>query len=546
MQVQSRFSVRPWVFTLAVSTFLIVAYNASFWQTLFNATGGFGPGNVPLYLATFAILVLVLNAALTVVAFRLVIKPIVIVLLCMTSLATYFMTHYGVAIDAAMMQNVFETDPREASELLNWQMVSTFLMLGVVPSVVVWLTPLHFRPLRREALFKGGALTISLVIATGLLLMFYKTFAPTFREHRELRFLLTPTNYIQATNSFVKRKLSHPTVVAPLGTDAIRGPLWASSPRRSVMVIVLGETARAMNFSLNGYPRQTNPELAKQDGLVNFREVYSCGTATAVSVPCVFSALGREHYSESRAKSQQGLLDVLSHAGLDVLWRDNNSGCKGVCDRVRYEDFSTPAAGDAFCVNDECYDERMLERLPEIIRTAKRDMVIVLHQKGSHGPAYAKRYPKAFGRFGPVCETNDLAKCSTESIVAAYDNTILYTDHFVSRTIDLLRRSGIDDGIDTALIYFSDHGESLGENNMYLHGAPYIIAPVEQRHVPFMMWMSNDFGQRYQIDETCLAARTGQTFSHDNVFHTMLGMLNVQTAVYSPALDMVHACRHAT
>ena len=540
---QSGFGLRPWMLTLAVSVLLVAVYNVAFWQHLVKAAGGLAPGNLPLYLATFVILVLLLNAALTLLAFRPVLKPLLIVLLCLTSLASYFMNHYGVVIDAAMMQNVFETDPREASELFSGKLVMTFLLLGLLPALLVWRVPLRYATFRREALCRGSALGVSLVIAVALVLVFCKTFAPTFREHRELRFLLTPLNYIQATNSFVKRKLSRPLVVAPLGTDAVRGPLWAAAtPRRTVMVIVLGETARAMNFSLNGYARQTNPELARQEGLINFREVYSCGTATAVSVPCVFSALGRADYSESRAKSQQGLLDVLSHAGMDVLWRDNNSGCKGACDRVRFEDFSTAAAGDTFCVNGECYDERMLDKLPEIIRSTPRDMVIVLHQKGSHGPAYAKRYPAAYGRFGPVCETNDLAKCSTDAIVAAYDNTILYTDHFVSRTIDMLRTS---EGVDTALMYFSDHGESLGENNMYLHGAPYMIAPVEQRHVPFMLWMSRSFGERYQIDRKCLAARSGQTFSHDNVFHTVLGMLNVQTAVYSPSLDMVHACRHA-
>lgn len=541
--IQSRFSLRPWMLTLAVSVLLVAVYNMAFWRHLVAATGGLVAGNLLLYAATFVILVLLLNVTLTLLAFRPLLKPVIILLLCVTSLASYFMNHYGIVIDAAMIQNVFETDPREASELFNWKLAATFLLLGLLPSVLVWRVPLRYASFRRETLSRGSALGISLAVAVSLLLVFFKTFAPTFREHRELRFLLTPLNYIQATNSFVKRKLSRPLVVAPLGTDAVRGPLWAaSSPRRTVMVIVVGETARAMNFSLNGYARQTNPELARQDGLVNFREVYSCGTATAVSVPCVFSALGRADYSESKAKSQQGLLDVLSHAGMDVLWRDNNSGCKGVCDRVRYEDYSSSATRDAFCVNGECYDERMLEKLPEIIRDTQRDMVIVLHQKGSHGPAYAKRYPEGFGRFGPVCDTNDLAKCSTASIVAAYDNTILYTDHFISRAIDMLRA---EKGVDTALMYFSDHGESLGENNMYLHGAPYMIAPVEQRHVPFMLWMSRSFGERYQIDGKCLAARSGQTFSHDNVFHTVLGMLNVQTAVYSPALDMVHACRHA-
>lgn len=541
----ARFSLRPWMLTASVSVLFIVVDNVPFWRHLVEATGDPGVASFTLFAATFLILVLVLNASLTLLSFKPFLKPVLIFLLCATSLASYFMDHYGVVIDAAMIQNVVETNLHEATELFNGELLVTFVAFGILPSLVVWWMPLRYAPVPRELLVCGSIVGLSLTVAVLLLLAFFKSFAPMFRDHRELRFLLTPLNYLQATHSFVKRRWSRPVTVAPVGTDAVRGPIWASHPRRTVMVIVVGETARARNFSLNGYARLTNPELARQPGLVNFREVSSCGTATAISVPCVFSGLGRADYSERRAKSQEGLLDVLRHAGLDVLWRDNNSGCKGVCDRVRYEDFSIPAPGDGLCVAGECYDERMLDGLPEMIRTTSRDMVIVLHQMGSHGPAYAKRYPARFGRFGPVCETNDLAKCSTDSIVAAYDNTILYTDHVLSRTIDVLHTASEQQGVDTAFMYFSDHGESLGENNMYLHGAPYMIAPAEQRHVPFMLWMSPDFETRFQIDHTCLAARSGQTFSHDNVFHTVLGMLNIQTAVYRPELDIVHACRHA-
>jgi lipid A ethanolaminephosphotransferase len=297
-----------------------------------------------------------------------------------------------------------------------------------------------------------------------------------------------------------------------------------------------------MNFSLNGYQRNTNPLLSKQEGLVNFTNVQSCGTATAVSLPCLFSVFDRENYSESKARGQEGLLDVLSHAGFQVLWRNNNSGCKGVCDRVQYEDFAVAPPGDTSCVDGECYDERLLEGLPELIRKSDKDLVIVLHQKGSHGPTYAKRYPRAFARFTPECNGSEFEKCSPESIRAAYDNTIVYTDYFLSKTIDLLRKSSEFDNVDTAMLYFSDHGESLGEKNMYLHGAPYMLAPREQTQVPMMLWMSDRYSERFHIDRTCLMARRGQSFSHDNIFHSVLGMLNVSTAVLNPKLDLFNAC----
>jgi lipid A ethanolaminephosphotransferase len=529
------------VCTLMASVFFVLACNLRFWKTFVDATGGLLPRNIPLYLATFLILVLVLNTLLTLFAFRPVLKPVLVFLFVATSFAAYFMNHYGVAIDAAMLQNVFETDLREATELLNWNLLLSVLLLGIIPSILLWRIRLDAPPLARNLLVKAAIVSVSLVLAAGLLLLFFKSYAPAFREHRELRLLLTPTNYLNAGSSFLRGK-ARPVVVAPIGTDATKGPLWVGAGRRTVTVIVVGETARAMNFSLNGYARQTNPRLSAQEGLINFTEVSSCGTATAVSVPCVFSSLGRKNYSESRAKSQQGLLDVLAHAGFDVLWRDNNSGCKGTCDRIRYEDLSQPAAGDPFCNGEECYDERLLERLPQIIRESRNDLVIVLHQKGSHGPAYWKRYPEAFARWGPVCTTSDLEKCPTGDIVAAYDNTILYTDYFLSKAIDILHQGGRENGIDTAFMYFSDHGESLGEKNMYLHGAPYIISPIEQRHVPFMLWLSDSYLSRFRIDAKCLAARANQSFSHDDVFHSVLGMLNVSTAVYNPALDIFHAC----
>ena len=528
--------------TLLSSVFLVLVDNFKFWKTFLFATGGAYIANLPICLGVFALLVLFFNAALTLVNFRFVIKPVLVVLFLGASGASYFINHYGVVIDASMVQNVFETDAGEARELLNWQLLQTVTLLGIIPSLLVWRLPLRFPSGGRSLLLQLGTVAMSMIAVAVLLLMLFKTLAPAVREHRELRFLLTPTNLFQATHGYLKRQWATPAVIAPLGTDAAKGVKWAAGPhRKTVTVIVVGETARAMNFSLNGYVRQTNPLLSQQAGLINFRNVSSCGTATAVSVPCVFSNFGRSDYTADKAHSQEGLLDVLEHAGFDVLWRDNNSGCKGVCDRVGYEDWARPSPNDPLCDVEECHDERLLRGLPEKIRGGKHDMVIVLHQKGSHGPAYWKRYPAGFGKFGPVCRTSELENCSQESIVAAYDNTILYTDYFLSRTIDLLRDAA-GDSVDTAMLYVSDHGESLGEHNMYLHGAPWIISPPEQRKVPMMLWLSDGFRSRFRISHNCLATRAAQQFSHDNVFHSVLGLLNVSTAVYNPKLDVVQPC----
>ena len=535
----------------AAALFIVAAYNLAFWKRFAVATGGVNLANLPIQAGMFVMLVMGVGACLTLLNFRHILKPALIVLFVITSAASYFMNEYGTAIDWSMVQNVMETDARESADLFSLKMLMTVVLIGGVPSVLLAFIDLRYDRVGRQAVSNLGTAALALLVASVLLMLMFKSLAPALREHRELRFLLTPTNVIQAVDGYLVRKWRGPVVMAALGMDAAKGKAWQGQARRTVTVIVVGETARAENFSLNGYARATNPRLAQlarpgpQHGLVNFTDMQSCGTATAVSVPCVFSALGRSDYSDTKAASQEGLLDVLKHAGIDVLWRDNNSGCKGVCDRVRYEDVSQPEPGNPFCNTEECYDERLLQGLPDLIHKATRDLVIVLHQKGSHGPAYWKRTPAAFKQFGPVCETNELAQCSRAAIVAAYDNTILYTDYVLSKTIAILASASANDEVDTAFMYFSDHGESLGENNLYLHGAPYIISPSQQRHVPFMLWLSDGFSKRFRIDRTCLAARAGQRFSHDNIFHSTLGMLGISTAVYNPKLDLFNACSAA-
>ena len=528
--------------TLAVALLLASLGNAKFWSVLALAAGGFSLASLPMLAGSFLIVVLFFNACLTLASFRYLAKPVLVALVLAASAASYFIVAYGIVIDRSMIQNMFETDAREAAELLNWRMAAWIALLGVLPALLIARADIRF-PRGARGLFERIRQALgSLMLAALLLALLFKSLAPALHEHRELRFLLTPTNFVQALHGYLSNRFAADVVVAPLGRDAVKGAARAGQTRRTLTVIVVGETARAASFSLNGYARDTNPLLARQSGLINFSHVHSCGTATAVSVPCVFSAFGREDYTQSKAQRQEGLLDVLSHAGFDVVWRDNNSGCKGVCDRVGFEDLSRPVPGASHCNGDECYDERLLDGLPQLLRERGRDMVVVLHQKGSHGPAYASRHPAAFSRFGPECKTGEFERCSRASIQAAYDNTILYTDYFLSRTIDRLRAMAEQEGVDTAMLYFSDHGESLGENNVYLHGTPYFIAPREQTEVPMMFWMSDSFGARFRIDRRCLAQRRNEPLSHDNVFHSVLGMLDVNTAVLNPRLDIFHAC----
>jgi lipid A ethanolaminephosphotransferase len=325
-----------------------------------------------------------------------------------------------------------------------------------------------------------------------------------------------------------------------IGEDARRGQGWANHTRKSLTVLVVGESARAENFGILGYGRDTTPNLSKENGLIAFTDVHSCGTETAVSVPCMFSNMGRKDYSATKAKNEEGLLDVLKHAGLSVIWRDNQSGCKGTCDRVTLQDVSN-LKDPVLCANSECRDEILLQGLQGFIEHLDQDTVLVLHQMGSHGPEYFKRYPKAFEKFTPVCQSNALNDCSRESIVNGYDNTLLYTDHVLSSLIDILRTHQAS--VDTAMVYLSDHGESLGEYNLFLHGTPYLLAPDQQKHVPMLIWLSDTYKESFAVNTGCLQEKRNATLSQDNLFHSMLGLLQVTTQVYNPSLDIFAGCR---
>jgi lipid A ethanolaminephosphotransferase len=309
--------------------------------------------------------------------------------------------------------------------------------------------------------------------------------------------------------------------------------------RPTVLLLVIGETARAANFSLGGYERNTNPRLQQVQDLVYFNRVTSCGTATATSLPCMFSPFPRTRFQVDEASRYRNLLDALVDAGLEVEWRDNDSGCKGVCARVHTINYAD-AADARHCSGGHCYDSVMLEDLPQRLSAIRKDTVIVFHQIGSHGPAYSERYPANAALFGPACSSNELQKCSHEEIVNAYDNTIANTDAFLARAIELLQRSS--SSVDAALLYVSDHGESLGEQGLYLHGMPYAFAPRVQKEVPLMLWTSGGFRTQLGLDKECLRAHRSDELSHDNLYHTVLGAMRTRNAAYDPSLDLLGRC----
>jgi lipid A ethanolaminephosphotransferase len=280
----------------------------------------------------------------------------------------------------------------------------------------------------------------------------------------------------------------------------------------------------------------------RTEKVIYFPSTASCGTVTTVSVPCIFSGLGRAHYSDSKARAQENLIDMMKHAKARVMWLDNDGDCKGVCKAAEVEDFND-ATHPKYCRNGErgeCIDEIMLDGLEQKLANPERDTFLVLHIKGSHGPAYFKRYPPQFGVFQPACQSNELSACSRDELVNAYDNTILYTDHILGEVIALLRR--VSTQYTTSMFYVSDHGESLGENGLYLHGAPYAIAPDVQTRVPMLAWLSPEFIAAEKWEPTCLQALPRADKSHDYIFSTLLGMMGIATQEYDRKLDLFQSC----
>lgn len=535
-------AVRPEWVTLVASAFLLAGFNVVLWQHLLAITAADGRGM--LMCAAFGVMIFsAFNLVLTLLAFRPVLKPLLMLLFLISAGVAYFMGQYGVLIDAEMLRNFAETNATEVRDLLSLKLFAYLALLGVLPSWLLFKTPIKYRTLPKELLSKLLVGVASAAVIGVVALANYQGLSSLFRNHHELRLMVVPSNYIGASIGYLREQVAsakQPFIV--VGEDASRNPAWQTHARKSLTVLVVGESARAENFGILGYNRDTTPELDKEAGLIAFTDVHSCGTETAVSVPCMFSNMGRKNYDASKAKNEEGLLDVLKRAGLDVIWRDNQSGCKGTCDRVTLQDVSN-LKDPALCANSECRDEILLQGLQHFIDTLDKDTVLVLHQMGSHGPEYFKRYPKEYEHFTPVCESNALNNCSRESIVNGYDNTLVYTDHVLSTLIDLLRAN--QDKVDTAMVYLSDHGESLGEYNLFLHGTPYMLAPEQQKHVAMLAWFSDSYQKSFSVDTHCLQMSREKPLSQDNLFHSMLGLLEVNSKVYNRELDMFSGCRGA-
>jgi lipid A ethanolaminephosphotransferase len=527
------------------SLWLAVLGNLALWRKLIALPDLTGWHGVFFGVAFAVIIAAVVGALLSLLAWRLTLKPAITLLLLLAAFATHYMLMYGIVVDTPMLINVLQTDMRESRDQLSWGLLVTVLALAVAPMVWLWRQPVVVISLGQQMLRNAAMLVGALALAFGTTQWVFQDFSSLMRNYPEMRYQINPLNSIYAVLDMTVIPGDQPLgPMQSLGLDAKISPHAAGTPQQPpLLVFVLGETARSENFSLNGYARNTNPMLAKEN-ITSFTHVASCGTSTAESVPCMFSHLGRTDYAK-RSSEFENLLDVLQHAGYAVLWIDNQSGCKDQCDRVANVSTSELNVPE-YCEGGECRDTIMLARVEAELaklpaERRARGTVVVMHQMGSHGPAYFKRTPAAFKTFTPECTDTSLSQCDRNQIINAYDNTLVFTDYFLSRVIGWLKTQ--EKTSTPAMLYVSDHGESLGEKNMYLHGLPYSVAPPQQTTVPLITWLSPEFEKLNRLSTRCLQANRDKPLSHDHLFHSVLGLMSVTTSIYQRERDLFASCQ---
>lgn len=471
-------------------------------------------------------------------AFRWITKPVLIFAILCSSLIFYCTITYGIVFDYGMIQNTVETDYAEAFSYINIYAILFFLVFGILPSLCIYHANLTYKSFFYELISRLKLMSLALGFTVLIACFFYSNYAAVGRNNKDLISYIIPYKMLDASVKFIHKQYFYPPLnfkVLDTAPSIVR-----DSQRKHVTVLVLGETARAQSFSLNGYEKPTN-QFTNQQNVVSFSNVSSCGTATAVSVPCLFSRLNKEDYDKRTAASQQNVVDLIHLAGADVLWISNNNGsCKGVCIRVKSQQIPTDN-GNPLCDGEYCYDEALLQPLQfKLDNLISENTLIVLHMIGSHGPTYFKRYPENKRIFMPDCRRSDIQNCTDDQLGNTYDNTIAYTDYVLSQVINKLEQVSDKLNVESSLLYISDHGESLGESGVYLHGLPYAFAPKEQTHVPMIFWadpMQTDFNL------ACLNQSQDINISHDNIFDTLLSIMSVKTKAYRIDNDAFRHCK---
>lgn len=421
------------------------------------------------------------------------------------AVAVYFINTYSVIIDESMIGNIFNTNYAESSSFFALKLVLYLVLLGIIPSILIF--KVKIQKVNLKLFFKNTGIALSLIII--IVIANANNILWIDKHSKVIGGLAMPWSYTVNIPRYLihKNQENEKEILLPDAT--------ITNKAKSVVVLVIGESARSKNFSLYGYDKNTNPLLAKTDNLYHFKAT-SCATYTTAAVKCLL-----EHQNTNEL--YEILPNYLDRNNVAVIWRTTNWGEPPVhIDKYQKAEDLAPNCKDESCA----YDEILLKDLKQEIVNAKQDKIlIVLHTSTSHGPTYSKKYPKQFEVFKPVCNSVELAHCSNQELINAYDNTIVYTDYILHSIIGELEQ--LKD-YKSAMIYVSDHGESLGEKNLYMHGVPMSIAPKEQYEIPFIVWVSENSKQ----------LKPQEQVSQNHVFHSVLNFLSINTPFYNESLNI--------
>jgi lipid A ethanolaminephosphotransferase len=521
---------------VAICCYFVVVFNLFFLFKTYDAVLLLDNYNLFFLLSIPVLLLNILIIFFSIFSVKYLLKPVLIFFTLLSAVIAYATFSYGIFFDYGMIENIIETSTAEAVSYLNFNAILIVTALSVLPIIYLYTTKIHYNTYKAELIQRFKLVSLSTLSLFFIAFFFYADYASVGRNNRELTSYITPLKSVVSSYKFIRNNYFNDPIEFKI-LDKTPILLTENEESKRVILMVVGETARAENFSLNGYDKPTN-QFTRDYDPISFKYMSSCGTATAVSVPCMFSALGRNKYEKQIANNQQNLLDIVKLANVDVLWLDNNEGCKGACNRVTTINMDKSET-NKLCDGDYCFDEILLTPLKDkLANLTHQTTLIVLHLIGSHGPTYYRRYPKNFSNFLPDCKRSDIQNCTQEEIINTYDNTIAYSDYVLSQMIEELSMLDKKGNIEASMLYVSDHGESLGEKGLYLHGFPYALAPSQQTHIPMLFWTNT----KNQISHNCVNNLSSNQFTHDNIFHSVLGLTEVKSKAYNPELDIFHQC----
>lgn len=494
-------------FVALMSVLNFLFFHLPFYSFVFK-NADYKSANGILLIVSLVVIMLVVNAFVFYLACylsRIVGKSLLVIFFLLNAISVYFINTYAVIIDESMVGNVLNTKYSESSSFFSIKLLFYFIILGVVPSIYIIKVKLS------NTTWKKFIITCSVTLVFILTLVFANASNWLWidKNSKTLGGLAMPWSYsVNASRFYIHEyKKNKKEILLPDAT--------ISNNEKSVVVLVIGESARSQNFSLYGYKKNTNPLLSKIPNLFHFN-ANSSATYTTAGVKSILDYKNTDDLYEI-------LPNYLYRNNVEVIWRTTNWGEPP----VHIKNYENTEALMKNCSGEGCnYDEVLLSGLKEqIMASSKNKILVVLHTSTSHGPTYSKKYPPQFETFKPVCNSVELANCSQEALINAYDNTIVYTDYILNKVIENLNQLKY---YKSTMIFVSDHGESLGEKNLYMHGLPLSIAPKEQYEIPFIVWLSNSSKQ----------LKPNKVLSQGHVFHSVLNFLDVKSPIYNEEMNI--------